>query len=359
MTARNQSINVVNAVRAAAGAEYQERIPELTRDNITQVGNALVAYEPAMNKFITTLVNKIGITVIESLMFRDPFRFLNKGRIPLGDTVEDVFFKLPVAEKFVSAGDLEDGQSVDPYKIKRPSVHVEYHKVDRSLQYTQTISRVDIEKAFQNYTRLDDFLARIIDNMYTALEYDKYIMARELFGSSKIYPKTADTTNVVNVWKGTGTGAAAVVDWTATSKELMTQLKQYIQDRLRWIKRTYNVAGIDMNTPKNRLILLITSAARAYIDTDFLAGVFNLEKVELDARIVEVDNFGSDPLGKRMVAALLDSRACKIYDKLSAEFTSIPNAKGMYWNYFLTYEGLMSYSMWGNAVPFTLDAPTE
>lgn len=350
---------VLNAVRAAVGAgdEYTKRIPEATRENITEIGNAILSYEPLANKFVSTLVNKIGLTLIESMTFEDPFRILNRGRLPFGDTIEDIFVKTPKAENFLTAGDLQDGQSIDPYKISRPDANVGYHKVDRGEQFTRTISRIDLEKAFMNQNRFDEFMRKIVDSMYTGLEWDKYIMTREMFGSDKIYPKTGSNVNTVNVWKGTGAGATAQIDYEKTAKELMNKLANYIS-AAKYPNAAYNIAGVENTVPKKELILLVTEEMANSINFDYLAGVYNLEKVDLDARIIRIDNFGGQTLGQNMVAALIDRRAVKIYDTISANTTSIPNPKGYYWNYFLTYQGLISFSFWGMAVPFVSIAPT-
>lgn len=348
-------LKILNAVRAAADTEYQDRIPEATRNNITQIGNTLITYEPLANKFITTMVNKIGLTIIQSAVFDDPFKFLNKGRLEYGDTIEDLFVSLPKANQFKTAGDLQNGESINPFTISRPDIEVGYERVDRDLQYERTITQIDIKKAFTSPRKFGDFVRTIIDSMYYALEYDKYIMARQLLGSSKIY--TADGT--INAWKGTGTGANAVKDEEATAKEIIRQLKQGLTN-IKWLSsaKNYNIAGVQGGTPRERAILVIKESVYNDIGIDYLAGVFNLTPTELRARIVLVDNFGDDPFAADMVACIIDSLAFQAFDTISGNTTSIPNPKGYYWNYWVTYQGVMAYSRWGNAVAIKVTAPT-
>lgn len=354
-TQKSVAASWLNKVREAAPDEYKNRIPEATRTNITTIGNTLTTYEPLANIFITTLINKIGLSVIESAMFEDPFAFLNKGRLPFGDTIEDMFIAMPTANEFVTAGKLKDGESVNPYTVSRPDVEVDYIRVDRSLQYERTISNIDITKAFTNEYRFEEFIRKIIDSMYYALQRDKYIMARQLLGGSAIY--TANGT--INAWKGTGTGATAVEDVEETSKEIIRQLKNGLTS-IKWpsTSQKFNVAGVESITPRNRAVLVIREDVYNNIGIDYLAGVFNLEPTQLRARIVLVDNFGSDEFAADMVACIIDQLAFKAYDTISATTTSLPNPKGFYWNYWLTYEGVMAYSRWGNAVAIKVTAPT-
>lgn len=44
-------VDILNAIRNDASPEYQERIPEATRNNIADIGNALLSYTPTMSEF--------------------------------------------------------------------------------------------------------------------------------------------------------------------------------------------------------------------------------------------------------------------------------------------------------------------
>ena len=54
------SLAILNAIRDVAGAEYQARIPQATRENIASVGNTILSYAPSANTFFTQLLNRIG-----------------------------------------------------------------------------------------------------------------------------------------------------------------------------------------------------------------------------------------------------------------------------------------------------------
>ena len=45
------SLQILNAIRDVAGSEYQNRIPEATRENIASVGNTILSYAPTANAF--------------------------------------------------------------------------------------------------------------------------------------------------------------------------------------------------------------------------------------------------------------------------------------------------------------------
>ena len=57
---------ILNIIRSTASSAYQDTVPLATADNITDVGVAvLTAPQPIKNEFMSNLVNKIGLTLID------------------------------------------------------------------------------------------------------------------------------------------------------------------------------------------------------------------------------------------------------------------------------------------------------
>ena len=53
---------MMNALRGVASAEYQNRVPVATQNNIEQVGNPILEYQSVQNEFLNLLVNKIAFS---------------------------------------------------------------------------------------------------------------------------------------------------------------------------------------------------------------------------------------------------------------------------------------------------------
>ena len=51
-------INILNAIRNAASADYQSRVPIATQDNIFDVGVSINEYHSTQNEFLNALVNR-------------------------------------------------------------------------------------------------------------------------------------------------------------------------------------------------------------------------------------------------------------------------------------------------------------
>ena len=89
------AIDVLNAIRANASVSYQERIPEATKDNIKEIGNAMLSYQPTQNEFLSALVNRIARVIITSKSYTNPLKMFKKGTLEYGETVEEVFVQIP------------------------------------------------------------------------------------------------------------------------------------------------------------------------------------------------------------------------------------------------------------------------
>ena len=320
-------INVVdfaNAVWYSASQEYQNRIPEATRENIIEVGNAILEYEPARNEFVSALINKIGKTIVSSKMAKNKLAFMRGEDLEMGDTIEDIFVEMAKASTY-------NRNATNPFEITKPQVKALYHRIDRELQYTVTIYDNDLRRAFTSKDGMEKLVTAIVNSLYSGKTHDDYVFTKQLFGSYKKYYE-------VNV-------SAPTTD--ATAKSLVKAIKKYSED-ISFASKDFNGQGVTTWTEKSDQILLLHKDAKVNIDIEYLAGVFNLSKAEMEARIVTVDDFGSLA---NAYAILCDKNAPKIHKTLETMET-IRNPRGRYTNYFLNSDGIYSISQFANMVVF-------
>lgn len=55
MASNETLVNAMNAIRSISTPTYQERIPQATKENISNIANPLLEYTPVMNEFYTIL----------------------------------------------------------------------------------------------------------------------------------------------------------------------------------------------------------------------------------------------------------------------------------------------------------------
>ena len=92
-----QSISILNNIRLNASAEYQQRIPEATQQNISSIGQAFQTYTPLFNEFCDALINKIGRTILEQKLFENRLARFKSGLTTPHD-VEEIFIEMAKAE---------------------------------------------------------------------------------------------------------------------------------------------------------------------------------------------------------------------------------------------------------------------
>lgn len=325
------SVEILNAIRAQADAEYQNRIPIATQENLRDVGNAIMQYRPAQNTFLNALVNRIARVIITSKSYQNPLREFKRGIMEYGETVAEYFVNIAKAHQF-------DPAVAEKEWMKReiPDVQGVFHTMNYQNFYKVTISDRELRQAFLSQDGVTDLIARIVDSLYTGSEYDEFLIMKQLIVDAaqdgKMYPVQIPAISAAN------------------AKEIVTIIKSISND-MAFMKAKYNSMGVLTATPKNDQILILDSRFDAVIDVEVLASAFNMEKAEFMGRRILIDDF-ADLTG--VVAAIVDSDWFMVFDNM-LEFTENYNGEGLYWQYWYHCWKTFSNSPFANAILFTTD----
>lgn len=330
-------VNVLNVIRQNATAVYQDRIPEATAENLHEVGDAILTYEAQANEFVNALVNRIGLVILNSRMANNPLAALKKGRLAVGETIEEIYIDVIKAQTY-------DPRAAQDTLFKRhlPNVSSVFHSVDSQLNYPLTISNEQLRKAFLSYDSLDRFIAGLVDSMYKSATLDEFIQMKQL-----ISEWNENSRFIVEP-------ITAVTD-AASAREAMIKIKA-VSDGMTIFNNQMNYAGVWTSTPKDEQYLITTPDFNARMDVDVLAAAFHMDKAEFAGHVIVVDNIGD--LGDDGIEAILvDKNWYQVYDYLRT-FKTAYNGEGLYWNYFYHVWMVYSLSPFANAVAFGTAAPT-
>ena len=329
--------NVLNVIRQNATAVYQDRIPEATAENLHEVGDAILTYEAQANEFVNALVNRIGLVILNNRMATNPLAALKKGRLAVGETIEEVYIDVIKAQTY-------DPRAAQDTLFKRhlPNVSSVFHSVDSQLNYPLTISNEQLRKAFMSYDSLDRFIAGLVDSMYKSATLDEFIQMKQL----------------ISEWNNNGrfiVEPIAPVTDAASAREAMIKIKA-VSDLMTICNNQMNYAGVWTSTPKDEQYLITTPDFNARMDVDVLAAAFHMDKAEFAGHVIVVDNIGN--LGDSGIEAILvDKNWYQVYDYLRT-FKTAYNGEGLYWNYFYHVWMVYSLSPFANAVAFGTATPT-
>lgn len=351
------TLDIINTIRANASAEYQSLVPSITKaTEIPKVGEVLFGYPALANQFLNALINRIAIVRVKSAVFNNAYRELKKGYLEFGETVEEVFVNIAKAREFSA----EKAESRE-FKRTIPDVRSAFHTMNWKVQYPVTIQEEDLRMAFMSMDGVQDLIARIVDSIYTAAEYDEYLLFKYLIikavSHGKMYPVAIG-----------GTMQSAAIAFRGTS------------NKLGFMSTKYNETGVTTTTPKADQYIFMDSDYNASYDVQVLAAAFNMDKAEFMGKLMLIDDFttfdndrfdviraNSDmiesvtdaelALMTSVKAILIDKEWFQMYDN-NNKFTEQYVASGMYWNYFYNVWKTVSYSPFSNAIVFVDNSAT-
>ena len=337
-----------------------------TTAELHNIGEYLASYQPARNAFLNALVNRIGLTIVTSKLYRNPWAVFKRGYLEFGDTVEEIFVNLADVHGFYPEG-AEDTFA----KREIPDVRAAFHRMNFQKFYKTTVSSQQLRQAFHSWTGVGDFIARIIESLYTAANTDEYYVMRYFLAKCLLNGYIGS----INIPEPTKDNAIDVA----------TQF-QYLSDLFQYQSTKYNMAGVTTHTDFEDQYFIITAKFKATMNMNVLATAFQLEYREFQARLITVDSLTDfdwarlDKLFTDPATGALDPGYARFTTEEIALLESIPavlisrdwwmvldnyledaqwfNGEGLYWNHWHHTWKTISCSPFGQAAAFTNVAST-
>lgn len=355
------SEDILNAIRNSASANYRDYIPEASasQNNIREIGAIIMNYPVLQNEFLNALVNRIGRVIVTSKMYSNPWAKFKRGIMEYGETIEEIFvniakpfeFDPAVAEEKVFAREI-------------PDVRAAFHPLNYQKYYKTTISQDQLRQAFLSWQGILDLIAKIVDSMYTAANYDEFNVMKYLIGR-----------NIIN---GRLTPIQIAGVSSANMKSIVGTIKG-TSNAFEFMSSKYNVAGVQNYSLKDSQYIIVNAEFDAVMDVEVLASAFNMDKADFMGHRVLVDSFGELDTTrlaqlfansenytaftdaeitalKAVPAVIVDEDWFMIYDNLN-EFTEQYNGQGLYWNYWYHVWKTFSVSPFANSAVFVPGAP--
>ncbi len=312
--------NVLNTIWANASEEYKERVPQATKTNIAEVGNPIIEYSSIGNEFLSSLVNRIALTIVSSRTARNPLSILKKGTIPLGQDIQDIFVNMSKAEAFSK-------DSMDLLKTNSPDVKSVYYRLNRRDKYPVTVSYDMLRTAFISYDNLNNLINGIINSLYSGDNYDEFLLMKNLvIGAVENGVVKCEFINDPL----TPDGGKALIKKLRTISGLM----KFPSKNFNVYKDYCATKGTETTpvvtwTPIENQVLLLKSEILSSVDVDVLATAFNMSKTDFLGRVVEVDKF--DDAGN-IQGILCDESFFQVWDNLTklSEFDNPDNLTRKY-----------------------------
>ena len=321
-------------------------------ESLHNIGQFIMNFQPYQNAFLSALVNRIGLTIVTSKMWNNPWSVFKQGYMEFGETVEEIFANISKPHSF-SPSTAED----EVFKREIPDVRAAFHTMNYQKFYKATIQNDQLRQAFLSWSGITDLIAKIVDTLYTGMNYDeyvtmKYMLCREILDGQMTYETVSSSDNKDTVQK-----------------------MRAMSTKFTFLNADYNRAGVHNAADRSEQYIIISSDYEAEIDVDVLAVAFHMDKAEFLGRLIVIDSFdehdtarleelfGDDPsysefsagektsLGK-LHGILMARDWWMVFDNFQ-EMTQNYNGEGLYWNYWLHCWKTFSVSPFANAAVFT------
>ena len=334
-------IEVLNTIRDNASQAYQDRVPEATRNNLEEVGEAITDLNNAVvyNEFVDTLANMIYAPMLIKKSWYNPLGKFKKGKKTFGDTVEEIYNNFIKAQTYDQTG-------AGLLTRHLPDTKVVFHRMNRQDSYILTDSPESLAKAFKSYEGLAEYLENLFTTIRNSAELDEYILMRELFAEA--YNNNAMVVVSVADPQASEANAKAFIKTVKTVSGDMVFANTN--------NNAYLTAQSDDNKPivtfsrKDEQILIVDNPTDVTCNIDVLASAFNKSVVEFnDTQKEVIDAFPIDG----MIACLVDRNFFQVYDDLFT-FREFENGLGLYRNHILHVWQTIGYSILCNAVAFVV-----
>lgn len=325
------------------------RIPDDTR-SLHAIGDFIMSYQPYQNAFLNAIVNRIGLTIITSKMWNNPWSVFKRGYMEFGETVEEIFVNLAKPHSYdpVTA-------SKEIYKREIPDVRAAFHTMNFQKFYKATISNDQLRQAFLSWQGITDLIAKIVDAMYTGMNYDEYVTMKYMISRSVLNGDVA---------------FKAVPNVFLTADDIVYGART-ISTEMTFLKTDYNRAGVYNSTLRDDQFIIISAQMEAQVDVGVLARAFNMEYADFLGHVIVVDSFSdhdtarlyelfgddsnytaftSDDIAAlgNIAAIIVDRDWWMVFDNFQ-NFTQNYNGEGLYWQYWYHTWKTFSISPYANA----------
>lgn len=311
------------------------------------------------------LINRIALTVLSGREFKNKLAQFRRGKLGLGDIVQNIWVGLVTPEGWTS----DVANPGDVYRTNKPDAKVSMSAVNCKLSYEITTNDTELGYAFVQENGLYSLVSKITERLVTSEQTDDYIMMKWVMAKNLI----ANPDAVVSVGEITN---------QATADGAIRNMKEVVNN-YPFMKTQYNEAHVPAPCPTEDIVFLTTSKSRADFDVLSLAKAFNVTYEQFLGQEVQIDEFGFDEFSlerlydlldeqvslglipaytsftdaelaylDQIVSAVVDKDWFMSFDKVY-EMNSVYDAKHLNNNTFLTIHRIYSYNPFANCTYFT------
>lgn len=297
-----------NACRKASPT-FASHTAEATKELFTAKGYAELTNPNAsiLNEFFQLSV-RVALNVINMSHAKDPLADAGFGESfdqPFGGITQRMAIDSikPVNPAF----NLANGQSVDPFIVRKPKMVERFYDQNFDYQSFITMQNFNLKQVFISEYGVSELVAGVMEGLQNGWTIQRYTNKLEVINAG-LNDSTLQDTQLVGIDYTTGTDEE-LKNFILVVKNIITAMTVSAQSS------AFNAAGFASTQDKSRLKLLVRAGLKNNLDVKTLVGAFNPEYLNMGVDIVEVEHFG----GIYYQVAADKTRLYSVYNSLGEE----------------------------------------
>lgn len=386
----NQIYTIVNEV--AQQAMGSKTMAVVNNAGLVALGNTVLGSNETKNNFINALTDRIGRTIVSFRAYHSHFPDFERDAIEWGNILQKLKVAMPDAESDDSFN-LQDGKSVDQYKINKPKVNQLLFTNDAPWQTHITVHLDELEKAFVDSSAMGGFISGMFGEVQNRIELAMENLSMDCvnnYMAEMIKRKTQRPSRVINLVTDFNAYMGLSEDRALKPEEALKDayFLSYVVKRINTISSTmeYMTAGMyndtayaagdtqngiySRHTPKSEQRLMLYIDLVNSLKTDVNSKAFNMKEVAIDIPFKTVpfwqslktpDGINIQPASggsaisqAAVMGILFDREAMGTFKNKYTSLTSPINAAGKYYNVFYHMITMYYNDLTENAVVFLL-----
>lgn len=356
---------IMNAFVDKASSESREILNGVDLRNNRVVADTLFQYQTVKNEFINTLINKVFLTAIHSNLWKNPLTIFHGGMAEYGNTIEDLYVEASKGVGFNEHFEGSDNEIKDIISALVPKVHANYLSRNFADKYKISISDLQLRTAFTTETGLAQLVNKFLEANLRGAYRDEYNYMKDMLfkycsGLTNKDVGNSDSATVTQYLQESQ--VIEIQSGTDMIKDLCKSLRA-MNDRLQFESDKYNTAKVMQFSSLNQCVFITTPEIKAELDVEFLAKTFNLDKAEMQQRIILMDELppviktgaSADKTAGGCIGMLVDKNLLRFKDSIF-ETRYFNNPNNLTTNYFLHKQGLVGIIPFLNGIVYTKSA---
>lgn len=386
----NQIYTIVNEV--AQQAMGSKTMAVVNNAGLVALGNTVLGSNETKNNFINALTDRIGRTIVSFRSYHSHFPDFERDSIEWGNILQKLKVAMPDAESDDSFN-LQDGKSVDQYKINKPKVNQLLFTNEAPWQTHITIHLDELEKAFVDSSAMGAFISGMFGEVQNRIELAMENLSIDCvnnYMAEMIKRKTQRPSRVINLVTDFNTTYGYTGEYALKPETALNDMSflAYVVRRINKISSTmeYMTAGMyndtayaggdtqngiySRHTPKSEQRLMLFIDLVNSLKTNIYSKSFNMNEITVDVPFqtvpfwqslktpdginIQPASGGSAILQAGVMGILFDREAMGTFKNKYTSLTSPINAAGKYYNVFYHMITMYYNDLTENAVVFLL-----